>query len=260
MLAKSKPAGPHRHDHFELFWLYHGHALHIVNKERQTLTEGTIVFVRPGDAHSLQGKGEETHFVNLALPSETIEALLPRYPELLGRFFWHLDSTPATYSVDSLRLADLTKSARHLEKGPRSELALEAFLLTLFTTLLDDPSFASPDGTPNWLVAACEAAKTPEVFRQGAAGLVQAAGKSSEHVSRVMQRHLQQSPTDYVNAIRMAYAADRLIGTSDSLPEIAKACGIGNMSHFHRLFQAAHGVTPRTFRVTYQYDVIRPKI
>ena len=111
---------------------------------------------------------------------------------------------------------------------------------------------------PQWLADACAAAKQPEVFRNGSAGLVAIAGKAHPHVSRMMRKHLGQTPSDYVNHIRMQHAARALTTDNEAISAIAAACGIPNMSHFHKLFRAAHGLTPLQYRQKYQKQVVQP--
>ena len=50
-----------------------------------------------------------------------------------------------------------------------------------------------------------------------------------------------------------------LTGTADPLAEIAADCGIPNLSHFHKLFRAAFGETPQSYRRTRQRDLIQPR-
>lgn len=259
MLPKSAPRNPHGHDHFELFWLYHGEARHMVNGHRQKLSEGDVILIRPQDIHSLQGKGEETHFVNIIIPPEVIQGLATRHPGLREYFFNETADIPETYHLDSRELVDLSARAKALEGGPRTPLPLEAFLLTFFASQLKGEERGLRREVPKWLRTACNAAHAPDVFREGAAGLVRASGKGHAHVSRVMRKTLDQTPSDYVNEIRMAHAADRLVGSSDGLAEIAQDCGLENMSHFHRLFRKHHHMTPRAFRLRYQRDAIRPE-
>ena len=105
---------------------------------------------------------------------------------------------------------------------------------------------------------ACRAAQDPAVFRQGAAGFVRLTGRAHPHVSRTARRYLGQSPSEFINALRMDFAARRLSGTEDPLPEIAADCGIPNLSHFHKLFRAHHGETPHQFRKRFQRNLVQP--
>ena len=111
---------------------------------------------------------------------------------------------------------------------------------------------------PVWLANACNAAKDPEVFRAGSAGLVAVAGKAHPHVSRMMRKYVGQTPSDYINQIRMRHAARALTTDNEAISEIAADCGIPNMSHFHKLFRETHGLTPLQFRQKFQRQVVQP--
>jgi AraC family cel operon transcriptional repressor len=144
-----------------------------------------------------------------------------------------------------------------LERSALGPLDAEAFLLPLIAESREQtPSV--PNTAPAWLIDACIAARRPEVYRDGAAGFVRIAGHAHPHVSRTARRFLGQSPSEYVNAIRMAHAARQLSGSAEPLAEIAADCGIPNLSHFHRLFRARHGQTPAQYRQRFQRNVVQP--
>ncbi len=246
----------HDHDFYEVFWLHHGRARHLINGAREVLTEGDMVFIRPADSHALQGLGEETHLVNIAFPAALIDSIADRH-DLGGRFFWSQGAAPDKARRDIRQLADLSRAALRLETGHRSALAAEAFLLPVLSDL-EGNAAPLPEALPDWLAQACVAAYEPSVFRDGAAGLARSAGRAHAHVSRMMQRYLSETPSDYVNRIRMTHAATALTGTSDPLAEIAAEVGLPNLSHFHRLFRAQHGLTPAEYRRRFQKNAIQP--
>jgi len=256
VLSKAPQHTCHTHDYYEIFWLHHGAARHHVNGDSQVLHEGDVVFIRPDDRHSLQGKGEETHLVNIAFPADFIGTLAEQFPQP-GRFFWSGDTLPEVVHRDHYQLAALSHRALALEAGARSRLAASAFLLGLFAEL-QSLSAPAPGSAPAWLHEALRAARDPAVFRRGAAGLAQVSGHAHAHVSRTMQKHLHQTPSDFINTIRMEHAARMLTGSSDRLGEIARDCGIANLAHFHSLFRMRFGMTPAQFRKRYQKDVVQP--
>ena len=256
VLSKKPIRALHDHDYYELFWLHHGRARHLINGMKEVLTEGDLVFIRPGDAHALQGMAEETHLVNVAFPTALIDAIAKRH-DLTGRFFWSGAPQADTAHRDIRQLADLSRAALKLETGIRSALAAEAFLLPILSELLGNTG-PIPDSVPDWLARACRAAHAQPVFRGGSAGLVREAGRAHAHVSRMMRRYFGETPSDYVNRIRMAHAATVLTGTSEAIAEIAINCGLPNLSHFHRLFRAQHGMPPAEYRRRFQKNVIQP--
>lgn len=256
-LATKRPSRLHGHSFFELLWVQNGTVRHHQPWGWQDLKEGDLLFIRPGDSHGLQGRGEAALVVSLSIRTEVITDMIARYPDLRGIGFWAPEERPVQLHRDIRQMAELNHASLRLERGRQTVLSLDAFLLPLLAELAEAPSDL-PDDAPGWLHRACAAAKDPEVFRDGAAGLARVAGRAHPHVARSVRRYLDMTPSDYVNAQRMAYAARRLTGSEDSLAEIAAECGIPNLSHFHKLFLAQHGQTPQRYRRARRQQLIQP--
>lgn len=256
-LATRRPRALHGQTFHEVFWVQNGIVRHHLPGGTEELREGDVVFVRPGHRHALQGRGEAAMVVSIAIRPEVIDALGARHPDLSGHAFWTTADRPVRIRRDIRQLAELNQAALRLERAPARALELEAFLLPLLSGIVDAAP-ALPPGAPAWLAEALAAARDPKVFRDGAAGLARVAGRAHPHVARTMRRFLDQTPSDYVNAQRMAFAARRLLGTADSLAEIAAECGIPNLSHFHKLFLAHYGETPQRYRRARQRDLVQP--
>jgi AraC family cel operon transcriptional repressor len=253
-LTPARPRQLHDHDFYELFWVQNGQVRHHLEGRTVTLSEGDTVFMQPGHAHALQGRGEHALVVSICFHPQTIKALAKRHPNVQGHLFWSKTGPVQTHR-DIRALASLNHAAVQLERSLGDTLAAEAFLLPLCADLT---ASGFPSDVPQWLSQACLAAKDPDVFREGSAGLVARAGKAHPHVSRTMRKHLGQTPSDYINDIRMRHAARALTTDSEPVSEIAADCGIPNMSHFHKLFRAAHGVTPLQYRQKFQRGIVQP--
>lgn len=253
-LTPVRPKALHDHDFFELFWVQNGKVRHHQLDRTDTLSEGDVVFLRPGQPHALQGRGEHALVVSLCIHPATIKALAKRHPSVQGHLFWS-KGAPVQTRRDIRQLAALNHAAVQLERSPCDTLAAEAFLLPLCADLT---AAAFDHEMPVWLANACNAAKDPEVFRAGSAGLVAVAGKAHPHVSRMMRKYVGQTPSDYINQIRMRHAARALTTDNEAISEIAADCGIPNMSHFHKLFRETHGLTPLQFRQKFQRQVVQP--
>lgn len=256
VLSRTRPKALHDQDYYELFWLHNGRARLVTEATRLALSEGDLVFISPGLPHALQGQGEESHIVNLILRRKRVRELIERFPEV-SQYFPGAGAIPVQVRRDIRQMAQLSTAAKALEASPRTALFLEAFLLPLIAGLALEAR-ETTEAMPLWLSDALVRVEEPAVFRDGAAGLVAQCGKAHAHVARTMQNCLGQTPSDYVNRLRMDYAARRLKGTPDSLAEIATDIGLQNMSHFHRLFRARFGMTPRQYRVKYQKGVVQP--
>ncbi|MEO1398075.1 MAG: AraC family transcriptional regulator [Pseudomonadota bacterium] len=252
-LNATPPEHAHSHDFYELFLVEHGHVAHWTNGVEAVLDVGHAVFIRPNDAHRLHAaNGPDCRILNILFRSESADHLVGRYNEdLSGRFFWTTDELPATYLLTGQRLDQAIRVASTLQTAPRSLSRIEEFLLTMMTRVIDLPEVAGAS-LPAWLVAACERAREPDVFREGAAGFVRAAGRGHEHVCRKTKEHLGVTPSAFVNKIRMEYAAKLLAGEEISVSDVADRCGIENMSHFYRVFRQHFGVTPKAYRKQHQ--------
>ena len=256
-LTGARPTGLHDHDFYELIWVQNGQVRHHLPDGKHDLSEGDVLFIRPRDRHALQGRGSDVLVVSVTLHPDLIDGLTTRFSTLKGHWFWSNDLKPIHLRRDSWQMADLNHAALRLDRSERDALAAEAFLLPLLSSLREE-HINLPAAAPAWLAQACAAAADPRVFRDGAAGFARVAGRAHPHVSRTARRFLNQSPSDYINTRRMDYAARQLSGTGDTLTEIAADCGIPNLSHFHKLFRAQHGLTPAQYRRTHQKDVVQP--
>lgn len=256
VLSRSRPKALHDQDYYEIFWLHNGRARLVTEGGRMDLTEGNLIFLAPGLPHALQGLGTESHIANVIPRRKRVKDLVARFPEV-AQFFPKPGSLPVLVHRDIRHMAQLSTAAKALEAAPRTTLFLEAFLIPLIAELASEAREESAS-MPMWLSEALLRAEDPAVFRDGAAGLVAQCGKAHAHVARTMQAHLGQTPSDYINRLRMDFAARQLKGTPDSLTEIAAEIGIQNMSHFHRLFRARYSMTPRQYRVKHQKGVVQP--
>ena len=86
---------------------------------------------------------------------------------------------PSQELLDAPSHRHLETLEHRLERGDRSLVSIESFLLQLICQILREPDHVHP-GTPAWLSKACRAATEPQVFRNGAAGFVKVAGRAHE--------------------------------------------------------------------------------
>lgn len=259
-LDRRAPRYVHQHDYFEVFLVEHGSTRHWINGRIETLEQGSFVFVRPRDAHAFRALGKSgCRIINVMFRCETADFLLNRYSqEFSGRFFWKSGVRPDAYRLRGPRMERAVNTALELQTSHRNLAIIESYLLTVMTRVVDHTVVPS-DLTPAWLVSACQAAHQPDVFRDGAAGFVRAAGRGHEHVCRSAREHLGMSPTAYVNRIRMEHAAMVLGGSAKPINEVAIDCGVENLSHFYRLFREHYGTTPRAYRNHHQKDPMQPR-
>ncbi len=254
-LARRYPSKAHDHDYFEVFVIESGKAAHWINGVTQTLEAGQLTFVRPGDTHAFcADRRLGCQIINVMFRAETAAHLASRYYDTIGgRFFDASGPLPELHTLGPVRFARAVTVAEQLQTAERSLARIEEFLLTLMNRVAHVSSGVSAS-TPRWFAEACSAALSPEIFRRGAPGLVEAAGRSHEHVCRTCKTVTGFTPSQYVNRIRIEHAAQMLRSTEVSAEDILEGCGFENVSYFYRLFRRQIGLTPRAYRLVNDRD------
>ena len=91
-------------------------------------------------------------------------------------------------------------------------------------------------------------AEKPEVFADGVPALVRIAGRSPEHVARTCTRCLGRTPTQIIEAARIHWAERQLRVTSETVTNLALACGYSTTAQFYRSFRKRYGQPPSRYR------------
>jgi len=247
----------HTHDDFaELTWIEYGGLLHVVEGTRRLLEAGDLVFIRPDDVHLFRPvPGRSFAQVSVSFPSETLRAIEARYFDPAD-WPWSNGGLPATHRLDAVGLQRLTELTSVLVAGPAGRLQLERFLLELLCDLVGRPA---GNGLPSWLTEAISRlADDPVALTEGVTGLAELAGRSREHVNRVIQAGTGQTATELINQLRLNRAAALLRMTDRPIASVAADCGFPSLSHFYRLFNERFKATPRHYRMASTVSGLRP--
>ncbi|MEM9344212.1 MAG: AraC family transcriptional regulator [Pseudomonadota bacterium] len=252
-LTKRWPERAHNHDYCEVFLIESGQAEHWINGRQETLEPGRLNFIRPTDAHAFRADQKTgCGIINVMLHLETAEHVLTRYPETFrGRYFDAAGEIPESHLLSGTRMERAIQLAQQLAASPLTLAHLDEFLLTLVNRVVTPITSLNSD-VPRWFAQACEDARRPDVFKRGATGFIEAAGRSHEHVCRTCRAVLGLTPSAFINRIRTEFAADRLARSGVPISQIAAECGIENVSHFYRVFRQHYGTTPRAYRLHHQ--------
>ena len=71
---------------------------------------------------------------------------------------------------------------------------------------------------------------------------------SQSYLSAIFKQSTGLSIMQYVNSIRINFAAKRLVYTNDSISQISADCGFDSPNYFCNTFKKSEGVTPSQFR------------
>lgn len=249
-LATRFPDTAHDHDCYEVFLVESGRTAHWINGVTQTLEPGQLVFVRPHDVHAFSAdRALGCEINNVMFRAETAQHLAQRYADTIeGRFFDATSPLPDMHTLGPARFARAINVAQQLQTAHRSLSRIEEYLLVL-TNRVANVTSSVTDSVPRWFAEACSAAQSQEVFSKGATGFISAAGRSHEHVCRTCKAVTGLTPSDYINQIRIEFAAHLLRSDERPINDVVEACGFDNTSYFYRLFRRQYGTTPRQYRL-----------
>jgi len=241
----------HWHDFHELFWVEEGEGTHWINGQSFPLRTGDLMLIRASDRHTFSAaqKNRRMRIVNFAFFAHMWAHIRKRYFKSASVFFSEPSVELRTYFLDSRQLDAIRQAAASLRSGQRDQLRAETFLLNVLDILQGNRHKHGTKSVPTWLRETCYAIGKKQDFSGGVPMLAKLAKRSQGHLAREFRRYLGRTPTDVLNDARMAYAAEKLVTSDDTILSITLDCGLENLSHFYRLFHARFGCAPRAYRM-----------
>lgn len=244
----------HTHNFYEIFLIADGSVIHYVNGSKQLLHAGALVFIRPDDIHYYEkNKNDICEIINIAFPLTTLAKLFEyldegfdsnklissKYPPVIT--LPDLEKKMMIQRMESLHLIS-RDSAKEIKTG------LRILLLEIFSRYFASRSNYYDSEVPYWIDRLREEMQKKENFIPGFKRMLEIANKSKEHLCRQFKKSYNLTPTEFINDLRLNYAANLLLSTDEAILSIALQAGFENLSHFYHRFKKKFGVSPKVFR------------
>lgn len=255
--AKSKMM--HTHTFFEIFLTISDQYRHFVNGTEFILPVHSLVFVRDRDMHKNVFPDITQHYFQLLIAKNEIVALFEYLNNsvlketLLNALF---PPTVQLNPYDFKKTIKLFDGINLLNANNHDEVNLycKKVLICLFTDYFTN-FVSSPDKKPPaWLDNTLEIINAQKLFIGGIDKLVELSGKSYEHLSRCMKEYFDTTPSEYINDLRLNYAANLCRNTRQPITDICYSCGFNNISYFYSLFNKKYSCTPLELRKRYSIE------
>ena len=241
----------HTHAFPEVFLVLRGMAIHHVNGEDQLVQKGSLVLMRPRDAHCYRAfNGHEFRMISCGFAQEYLDAACA-----------YLKIDPADWNEGTLPHSVLTDDATlsHMEhlldglvnlRGQMRGDYLRAVLPQILHSLTQSTTTQAPP-LPAWLSELVQSMNEPENFCAGLDRMLKLANCSQEHLTRAFHRYVGLTPTQFINRKRAEYAAELLCTTDLAVLDIGYACGFGGTSSFYESFKKLYDCSPTRYRSLY---------
>ncbi|GAB6930904.1 transcriptional regulator ChbR [Paenibacillus sp. JCM 10914] len=250
----SKVSPEHTHDFYEFFILSEGKCQHIVNGTTQHLKPGCLVFVRPHDIHRYEPEGVgDCRFLNSPCRSTVIEEAFAYLNEL--KYMQDLIHAPLP-QIAMLSQLEMTSLIQSFERimmlstvdKKKARVYAKGLIIQILTQYFFSLETMEQPDLPLWLEHAISKMHLKENMNQGLHALYELSGRSVGHVNRAFRQYLNQTPTEYINHLRLNVAKNLLRTTELRVVEIALEAGYENVSHFYHQFKKFYHQAPLDFR------------
>lgn len=246
---------PHSHDFYEFSLTLEGIQEITIGRHTLTLNPGTLILIRPDDLHSRRYIQPGLH-INIAFSSVIARTM-----------FQYLGSG---YPVDRLLQSDLPPC---LMLSPLEKENIQARMQEIYAVSLKDTSLqrmklrvlimdvfvhyfsrsvATPISSEKWFDHLIREMEKPENFSSGLPALLRISQKSHEYLCRVFREQLKSTPTEYINQLRLNYAANYLVHSDVPILDVCMSAGFDNLSYFYHLFRQKYQMTPKRFRTMHK--------
>jgi len=245
----------HLHEFSEIMLVAKGYLMHEVNGNHHILTPGSLIFVRPYDLHRLLPiNSARVILASLVMTSTAIKELMTylRAPAVMNRFntspeapYLQLPTEEARHLMLQMEQISNEQAVAPENSTPRARaLAAHLFAAYLLRQEKDDTPPCSP---PVWLSELREQAETWTSLQDAPKRLREISRCHPSHLCKSFQKYYQETPTDFINRLRLTQAARLLSGHAVKVSAVAAELGFDSLSHFHHLFKRHYGVTPAEY-------------
>ncbi|MEO0597224.1 MAG: AraC family ligand binding domain-containing protein, partial [Chloroflexota bacterium] len=202
----------HTHEFYEIFLVIRGEINHHINQTTETLSSGTLVFIRPDDVHYFsQWHDDNCELLNIAFLKQTFDAICIFLDDACKVL---LEPERPPHRI--LRADDRQRTVQQWKQWGqllyrdehRARVRLRALLATLLTEYFLTPFENINAYVPDWLQVVCAAMRERKNTIEGRDALLRLANRSPEYIGRCFKDYMSTTPSQFINGLRIDYASD----------------------------------------------------
>lgn len=253
----------HRHDYFEMIYVYRGNYINRMPKQTLYLSEGDMMLLNPNVLHSPYCEQSTDVIFNIIIKNDFVHnTLVPAIREspLLLNFFidpLYRGDKAQKYLYFHRNNSEILSSANrflleHVNQQRFSDTVMEASLLLLFAQIAREydtmPPLRSKESNIYDILSFINRECTTVTLEM----LSEKFSYSKSYLSRMIKKQSGKSFSELVHAEKIKLALLYLETTSLSITDVIKLSGFSDIKHFIQIFKDTFGKTPSQYRRDFQ--------
>ena len=240
----------HSHDFYELTYCISGHATHLVNNQKVSVSAGSLFILRPGDIHHFTDY-KSANALTICIHPDIFDAFTKAYNLDDYDVFYqtHMSDLPLQIKVSSSDAFQLESFCENIIASTTpNESAYLKLLLGFSLCVIGKYRISSSQNVPKTFRQALTKMNQLDNVRGGVKVFLAISNLSHAQLCRLTKKHLNMTPHEYVNSIRMKWAHSLITGTDKDMEHISELVGFSSYSHFYKLFKITYGISPASLR------------
>ncbi|MBO7344311.1 MAG: helix-turn-helix domain-containing protein [Clostridia bacterium] len=241
----------HFHNVYEMTFFLSGSRTYLLNNSNTVIMPHNVILIKPFTYHSTLGSSGVSRYVilfsreflNKYFSDKTITKLLTCFEK------GPLDFTKSNDEI--LQIIKNIYNANEVldEFGTAYNLGYLLFTLCNMPTCENSSINSTPQKASNELMEKIFTYINNNISEiKTIAQIANFANISQSYLSAIFRQSTGLSIMQYVNSIRINFAAKRLVYTNDSISQISADCGFDSPNYFCNTFKKSEGLTPSQFR------------
>lgn len=252
------PNPPHRHSQWELLIFEQGVTDNIVNETKYTATEGDVFLLGPQHLHEIRFVTTPHLHRDIYFSSETVQKICNNYSaDLFNKLQGdsrllklHMDSSMRESidllcrNLDTLCLvysADTSTAFQPIE-------GLSQSVLNMIVGIYFSQHVIKKIDAPPVLLDILKNLQSPAFFTQKVSDIIAQTNYSHSQFLNIFKQYTGVSIVQYMNRLRIEYAAELLRHTDSTVLAICEESGYDSLSFFIKSFKSQYGQTPLQYR------------
>lgn len=243
--------GPHKHLRIEINYVKKGNCILHLDRESIGFREGETMIITSGVNHTFEAGTEGTTLMQLEFLPEIFTRFDPGAKDKLTGLTSVILFSEENRLIKIVNNIRIMQVVRHIvnelkQKGPYYHhlvVMYYAELLILIYRYMDEAYL--PICTNESLKKAISFIRLNYPSDITMTRVAEQAGIGERHLRNLFTRHLNLSPLDYLNQIRINKSIELLRNSEMSIKEISFQCGFKSPQYFSRVFKQQIGITPR---------------